>query len=89
MLTINDDRSREKIANAVAKIKTSLPVLLDEDSKTVAAYRAYALPTIYLIDQQQKVFKVWTGPLRDREREVIDDINALLKSNAPDAQPNP
>ena len=83
LLTINDDRNTEKIRKAVARINTSLPVLLDKGSKTVSAYRAYALPTLYLVDQQQRVFKVWTGPLKGREREVIDDINSILESHAP------
>ena len=88
VLTINDDKNTKKISSAVAALDTSLPVLLDEGSKTVAAYRAYALPALYLIDQQQKVFKVWTGSVRDREHEVIDDIKSLLRSNisAPQAE---
>ena len=83
LLTINDDKNTEKISDAIARVNTSLPVLLDKGSNTVSAYRAYSLPTLYLIDQQQKVFKVWTGSVSGREHEVIDSINSLLEPHAP------
>jgi len=55
---------------------------MDKGSNTVKAYRVRLLPTLYLIDQEQKVYKAWTGPLEDREAEVIKDIKSLLESSA-------
>ena len=86
VLTISDDRKSEDLKRIVARVGTSLPVLLDKGSNTLAAYRIRILPTLYLVDQEQKVHKVWTGSIEDRETELITTITTLLKSPIPASQ---
>lgn len=62
------------------KVKTSLPVLREEESGVFEAYRAYAIPTIYLIDRQGEIYGGWTGPVDDLEAQLTDNINFVLKS---------
>ena len=79
VLSINDDRSIKNIKKAVEKVKTSMPVLLDKGSATVGAYKAYALPTLYLVDGRQKVHKVWTGSVKGNEGEVVEQIKLAMQ----------
>jgi hypothetical protein len=52
----------------------------------VKAYQVRLLPTLYLIDQQQRAYKAWTGSIEGRETEVIENIKALLESSAHSSQ---
>jgi peroxiredoxin len=79
-LTINSDSNTEKVKETLARVNTSLPVLLDTDGKTVSAYRAYAVPSLFLIDQQQRIYKVWRGSLENSESQLQESINFLLSS---------
>jgi hypothetical protein len=83
VLTISDDRKKSDIIRIVTSLDTSLPVLLDTRSKTLSAYRVRTPPTLYLIDQEQKVHRVWIGSIEKRKSEVIGAIRTLLKSPAP------
>jgi peroxiredoxin len=79
VLSINDDRSIKNIKKAVEKVKTSMPVLLDKGSTTVGAYKAFALPTLYLVDSQQKIHKVWSGSVKGMEDEVVEQIKLAMQ----------
>lgn len=79
VLTINDDRSKDKIRAAYEKVNSSVPVLHDKGSNVVRAYQAYAIPVYYLIDQEQKISGVWVGSVKDLETQLADKITALLE----------
>ncbi len=81
-LTITKDRDPDEITKVIKQLGTPLPVLLD-DGSTWAAYRVQSLPTFYLIDQEQRVFKIWIGPVEDRETEITESVKSLLKPDAP------
>lgn len=86
VLTINSDRNIKTIKKVLDKAETSLPVLREEESEVFEAYRAYAVPTIYLIDRQGKIYGGWAGAVDDLEILLIDNINFMLKSRG-DPQP--
>ena len=83
VLTINSDRNVRTIKKTLEKVNTSLPVLRDIDSEVFEAYRAQAIPTLYLIDQQGKIYTAWIGSVRDLELELIDNIEFMLENHKP------
>ena len=80
VLTINGDRNTKKMKRVLAKVNTSLPVLRDGESGTFKAYRAFAIPTIYLIDRQGKIYSGWTGYVDDLEEQLTENIGFILES---------
>ena len=82
VLTINDDRNVEKIKKAAEKLETSLPILHDKGSAMVDAYRAFALPTLCLIDKQHNISYVWTGSMKERTDQLVERINSVLESGS-------
>lgn len=79
VLTINNDRSMKAIRQVLDKVKTARPVLRDKESEVFEAYRAQAIPTIYLIDQQGKIYSAWTGTVKDLENEIGKNIDFMVK----------
>ena len=77
VLTINSDHNLRTINKTLDKVKTSLPVLRDVEYEVFEAYRAQAIPTLYLIDQQGKVYTTWTGYVEDLETELTDNISFM------------
>jgi hypothetical protein len=56
-----------------------LPILHDEGSSTVDAYHAFALPTLCLIDKEHVVRKIWTGSIKDKTDQLVEQINAVIE----------
>jgi peroxiredoxin len=83
VLTINSDRNRSTIKRTLDKADTSLPVLRDVESEVFEAYRAQAIPTLYLIDQQGKIYSAWTGSVENLEMELTNNINFILENHTP------
>jgi peroxiredoxin len=79
VLTINNDRRIKSINAVLDKVETSRPVLRDVDSEVFDAYRAQAVPTIYLIDQQGRIYSAWTGKVKDLENELGKNIDFVVK----------
>lgn len=84
-LAISDDRKTDEVRQIIEKVGTSLPILLDKGSNTLKAYGVRLPPTLYLIDKDHKVSRVWIGSIRNREAEIIESVKTLLKSDAPTA----
>lgn len=61
---------------------TSLTVLRDKESAALEAYSAYAVPTIYLIDQQGKIYTSWTGSVDDFESQLHKNIKFVLETRS-------
>ncbi len=80
VLTINSDHSLRTINKTLDKVKTTLPVLRDVEYDVFEAYRAQAIPTLYLIDQQGKVYSTWTGYVEDLETELTDNIGFMQEN---------
>ncbi len=78
VLTINDDRNIHKIGKAADKLKTSLPILHDKGSSTVDAYHAFALPTLCLMDKEHVVRQVWTGSIKDKTDQLVEQISSVM-----------
>ena len=80
VLTINNDRNVKNVKKAADKVNTSLPILLDKGSDTVNAYRAFAPPTLYLLDRKHRIAAVWTGSVKDKTDQLNESIRAALES---------
>ena len=64
------------------KVGTFLPVLHDKGSVTVDAYRAFALPTLCLLDKQHNISHVWTGSMKNRRDQLVEQIKSVLESDS-------
>ncbi len=82
VLTINGDRDQRKMKSVLDMVNTSLPVLRDRRSDVFASYRAYAIPTVYLIDRQGKIYSVWTGTVPDLERQLAESVEFVAHSSS-------
>ena len=80
VLTVNRDRSIKTINNVLDKVDTSLPVLRDVESEVFDAYRAQIIPTLYLIDEQGKIYTAWTGAVKELEAELTDNITFIVNA---------
>jgi len=89
VLTINSDASEKSIHKVLDKVETSLPVLRDTEGQVFDAYRAVAIPTLYLIDRQGKIYSAWSGPVDDLETELATHIVFMIERDkaAPPAEP--
>ena len=87
VLTINNDRNVKNVKKAVDKVKTALPILLDRESATVDAYRAFAPPTLYLLDRNHKIAAVWTGSVKDKTDQLNKSIRTALETVEGEASP--
>jgi thiol-disulfide isomerase/thioredoxin len=65
-------------AQAAAGLGMDCPVASDESERTTLAYRALALPTLFVIDPEGKVRDVMVGYSRRRMRQVESLIEQLL-----------
>ena len=79
VLTISDDTNTKKLNEALSKVKTNLPVLRDQEAKVFDAYHVVGLPTLYLIDREQKIYSVWIGFASNRDTELSETVTALLR----------
>jgi len=80
VLSINSDHNVNTINRVLEKVNTSVPVLRDAECEVFEAYRAEVIPTLYLIDQQGKIYSSWTGPAKDLEVQLTKNISSMLKS---------
>ena len=79
VLAITDNRSINKVRRAVEKVNTSLPVLLDRGADTVYAYKAFAPPTLILLDRSHKVAAMWHGSVKEKTGELNEAIRKALE----------
>jgi peroxiredoxin len=77
--TISSDMDTKDAVKILAKAKCSLPVLQDASSKTSDAYRVFAIPTFFVIDQQGKIYNTWYGG-ENLEKRLKEDVVFLLDS---------
>jgi len=82
VLTINTDMSTKAMNRVLKEANTPLTVLRDKESDVLKAYSAYAVPTIYLIDQQGKIYTSWTGSVDDFESQLNKNIEFVLETRS-------
>ena len=81
VLSVNSDHSLKTINRVLEKVNTSVPILRDVESDVFKAYRAEAIPTLYLIDRQGKIYSSWVGAVNDLESQLTETINSMLESS--------
>ncbi len=77
-ISIDDPRSRSKIAPSMRAKGVKLPVLLDSDKMVASLYRVASIPSTFLIAPDGRIAAVHKG-YRDGEiRQLESELNALL-----------
>lgn len=81
LITINIDspRSTSKVKSFIAGQKYTFPVLLDPNQEVFKKLNGNSLPYSLLIDKDGKVVKVRNSYLPGDEKEIVKDIQSLLK----------
>jgi peroxiredoxin len=81
IITINIDspRSTSKVKSFVAGQRYTFPVLLDPNQEIFKKLNGYNLPYSLLIDRNGKVVKVRNSYLPGDEKEIVKDIQSILK----------
>jgi len=77
-ISIDDPRSRTKIAPTARSLGITLPVLLDGDKTVASLYRVSSIPTTFLIAADGRIMAVHNG-YRDGEiKKLESELNRLL-----------
>jgi peroxiredoxin len=78
ILGINTGESKKTVAKFVSSKRLSFPVILDPDYYASTLYRAFNLPTTYLIDKAGNISTVRIGAFTSPE-QVIVALKALIQ----------
>jgi len=86
LLGINVDRykSKSSLKRFAEQYEIDYPVLPDKDEKVAARYRAFALPTSFLINREGKIAKRILGTNPSLQKELEEEIEKLLKEADPE-----
>ncbi|MFQ5869257.1 MAG: peroxiredoxin family protein [Candidatus Zixiibacteriota bacterium] len=86
LLGINVDRykSKSSLKRFVKQYEINYPVLADKGGKVAAQYRAFALPTSFLINRGGKIAKRILGSSPSLEKKLEEEIEKLLKGAGPE-----
>lgn len=84
VLAVNYGESSERVSRFVAKMKLTMPVLLDPYKNSVEAWKVRGLPMTFIVDAKGEV-RYWSFGERDWSRgEALQLVERLL-SEAPGA----
>ena len=86
LLGINVDRfkSISSLKRFVKQYEINYPVLADKGGKVAAQYRAFALPTSFLINEEGRIAKRIFGSSPTLQKELEEEIEKLLKGAGPE-----
>ena len=85
VLAVNYGESEEKVSSFVAKLKLSMPVLLDPYKNSVEDWKVRGLPMTFLVDASGRV-RYWSFGERDwSEGEALGLVEKMV-SEAPHAR---
>jgi len=86
LLGISVDRykSKSSLKRFVKQYEINYPVLADKSGKVAARYRAFALPTSFLINREGKIAKRILGSNPSLLKELEEEIEKLLKGAGPE-----
>ena len=83
-LAVNYGESSERVARFVAKMKLTMPVLLDPYKNSVEAWKVRGLPMTFIVDAKGEV-RYWSFGERDWSRGEALQLVERLVSEAPGA----
>ena len=86
MLPVNVGEKKYKVWKFVKLINFTVPVLLDTDSETFAAWDVSVLPTSFLLDKEGRVRYRAQGDLEWDSEEVVSIIEELINEE-PEKKP--
>lgn len=86
MLPVNVGEKKYRVWKFVKLINFTVPVLLDPESKTFAAWGVSVLPTSFLLDKEGRVRYRVQGDLEWDSEEVVSIIEKLIHEK-PENQP--
>ena len=73
---VNVDRDRKDAQRFLSKVKFSLPIVWDNEAKTLGEYSVISMPTMFLIDANGTVQYIKVGYSRDKK---LTELEAKIK----------
>ena len=74
----SEDYGKERVAQFVSEFELTFPVLLDYTGEVGKLYKAFTIPTSYVIDKHGMIFQKIVGPMDDEYMEQL--ITALKET---------
>lgn len=78
ILASNAGETPEQIRSFLNEVPLTFPILLDQDSARMKAWRVFVLPTSFLIDKQGQIRYSLSGHIEWDEPEAVAVIERLL-----------
>lgn len=78
ILASNAGESPEQIRPFLAEVPLTFPILLDQDSARMKAWRVFVLPTSFLVDKQGQIRYSLSGHIEWDAPETVGIIEKLL-----------
>lgn len=78
ILAANAGEAPEQIRPFLAEVPLTFPILLDQDSARMKAWRVFVLPTSFLVDKQGQIRYSLSGHIEWDEPEAVAVIEKLL-----------
>lgn len=85
LVAVNLQQTPEEAADAMRRLKLDIPVALDRDGKTAAAYGASSIPYTVVVAPDGKVARVFIGSSPRSGEQLKKAIEALLSPEPPAA----
>ena len=79
-ISVDNTRSVSKIRPYIRSKGFKFPVLLDTDSQVLRQYGGNNVPHTVLIDQKGQIRKIWIGYHPGEEKEIEEEVVALLEA---------
>jgi thiol-disulfide isomerase/thioredoxin len=78
ILASNAGETPEQIRSFLKEVPLTFPILLDQDSARMKAWRVFVLPTSFLVDKQGQIRYSLSGHIEWDEPEAVAVIEKLL-----------
>ena len=78
VLAVNIDKKRSNVESFLKGYSLNIPILLDPDSRVVANYGAWAMPTSFILDRDGRIRFIHFGFDKDRDPGLWEkEINEI------------
>ena len=82
ILAVDMGEPEDVVRSYIREIKTDFTVLMDKDGRALKAWKVFAFPTSYVIDEKGKIRYGLMGHIEWDEAGTVDKITGLLPSAA-------
>jgi hypothetical protein len=78
IVALDSAETADEVSADLSKMPFGFPVLVDADGSNTQRWKVFALPTSFLLDGEDRVRYVLTGPTEWDEGEALRVIESLL-----------